>query len=131
MEEVMPHDEGLGIAGMERFEELTERHALRWSAGVGRAVPTVQASHIADTNGVEIVILAMRTDLRLGTATLNSAVEPDQVVIANPFPASLAVPLIHLRQGDLPPSGCGGAMDDEQRDRATGCDGRTGHNIEI
>ena len=41
MEEVMPHDEGLGIAGMERFEELTERHALRWSAGVGRAVQVV------------------------------------------------------------------------------------------
>ena len=78
-----------------------------------------------------IVILAMRADLRLGTAMLNSAVEPDQVVIANPFPASLAMPLIHLRQGDLPPSGCGGAMDDEQRDRATGHDGRTGHNIEI
>ena len=131
MEEVMPHDKGLGIAVMERFEELTERQALRRGTGVGRAVSTVQASHIADANGMEIVILAMRTDLRLGTATLNSAVEPDQVVIANPFPASLAVPLIHLRQGDLPPSGCGGAMDDEQRDRATGCDGRTGHNIEI
>ena len=41
MEEVMPHDKGLGIAGMERFEKHAERHALRWSAGVGRAVPTV------------------------------------------------------------------------------------------
>ena len=92
----MPHDEGTRIAGMERFEELTERQALRRGTGVGRAVPTVQASHIADTNGVEIVILAMRPDLRFGTAALNSAVEPDQVVIANPFPASLAMPLIHL-----------------------------------
>ena len=41
MEEVMPHDEGLGIAGMERFEELTECHALRWGTGVGRAVQVV------------------------------------------------------------------------------------------
>ena len=41
MEEVMPHDEGLGIAGMERFEKHAERHALRWSAGVGRAVQVV------------------------------------------------------------------------------------------
>ena len=131
MEEVMPHDKGMGIAGMERFEELTERQALRRGTGVGRAVPTVQASHIANANRVRIVVLAMRTDLRFGTATLNRTVEPDQVVIANPFPASLAMPLIHLRQGDLPPGGCGGAMDDERRDRATGCDGRTGHNIEI
>ena len=41
MEEVMPHDEGLGIAGMERFEELTERQALRRGTGVGRAVQVV------------------------------------------------------------------------------------------
>ena len=131
MEEVMPHDEGLGIAGMERFEEHAERQALRWSAGVGGSVPTVQASHIADANGMEIVILAMRTDLRLGAATLNSAVEPDQVVVSNPFPASLAVPLIHLRQGDLPPGGCGGTMNDEQRDRATRHDGILSHNNKL
>ena len=104
---------------------------LRWGTCVGRAVLAIQASHITNANRVLVVILAMRTNLRFETATLNSAVELDQVVIANPFPASLAVPLIHLRQGDLPPGGCGSAMDDEQRDRATGCDGRTGHNIEI
>ena len=78
-----------------------------------------------------IVILAMRTDLRFGTATLNSAVEPDQVVIANPFPASLAVLLIHLRQGNLPPDGCSGTMNDEQRDRATRHDGILSHNNKL
>ena len=78
-----------------------------------------------------IVILAMRTDLRFGTAMLNSAVEPDQVVIANPFPASLAVLLIHLRQGDLPPDGCSGTMNDEQRDRATRHDGILSHNNKL
>ena len=41
MEEVMSHDKGLGITGMERFEELTERQALRWGTGVGRAVQVV------------------------------------------------------------------------------------------
>ena len=131
MEEVMSHDKGLGIAGMERFEELTERQALRRGTGVGRAVPTVQASHIADADGMEIVILAMRADLRFGTATLNSAVEPDQVVIANPFPASLAVLLIYLRQGNLPPDGCSGTMNDEQRDRATRHDGILSHNNKL
>ena len=77
------------------------------------------------------MILAMRTDLRFGTATLNSAVEPDQVVIANPFPASLAVLLIHLRQGNLPPDGCSGTMNDEQRDRATRHDGILSHNNKL
>ena len=81
---------------MERFEECTECQALCWGTCVGRAVLAIQASYIANANRVLIVILAMRTDLRFGTATLNSAVEPDQVVIANPFPASLAMPLIHL-----------------------------------
>ena len=73
----------------------------------------------------------MRTDLRFGTATLNSAVEPDQVVIANPFPASLAVLLIYLRQGNLPPDGCSGTMNDEQRDRATRHDGILSHNNKL
>lgn len=77
---------------------------------------------------MEIVILAMRTDLCLGTATLNGAVEQDQVVVANPFPASLAMPLIYLCERDGSPCWCGGAMNDEQRDRATGCDGRSSHN---
>ena len=80
---------------------------------------------------MEIVILAMCADLRLGTAMLNSAVEPDQVVIANPFPASLAVLLIHLRQGNLPPDGCSGTMNDEQRDRATRHDGILSHNNKL
>ena len=41
MEEVMPHDKGLGIAGMERFEERTECKALCWGTGVGRVVLAV------------------------------------------------------------------------------------------
>ena len=48
MEEVMSHDKGLGITGMERFEECTECQALCWGTCVGRAVLAIQASHITN-----------------------------------------------------------------------------------
>ena len=41
------------------------------------------------------------------------AIEVNQVVIANPVPASLAVPAIHLGSADLPAGGRSRAMDNE------------------
>ena len=99
---------------MEAYEQGPQGGALLGRAGVGRLAPGIEASLVADADGVAVVPLAVCADDCLAAAWLDGSVTTDDVVVADGFPASGAVPLVYL--------GCraglrglhGRAMDDEK-----------------
>ncbi len=73
-----------------------ERGFLFGSAGVGRVALFIQATFIADADGVTVVVLAVSTDDALGTTTLYGTITTDHIVVADARPASLAMPEVYL-----------------------------------
>ena len=106
-------DRRMGITLAKRQQQLMERMALGVCPGIGRTPFLVYATHIANADRELVVALAVRTHPLLRATLFYGAIEVNQVVIANPVPASLAVPAIHLGSADLPAGGCSCAMDNE------------------
>ena len=62
------HDLGIGVVDLQGAEQGDEGSALGWRAGVGGAAFLVQASFVADADGVGIVVAGVGTDHLFGTA---------------------------------------------------------------
>lgn len=81
----MAHDFCVRVIGFQGAEQGDESCTLGWRAGVFRTPFLIQASFIADTDGVGVVMPGMHTDFFLVTGLIELAVALDVVVIADTF----------------------------------------------
>lgn len=92
----MPYDKGKGELVLQTSQELDEGDALLVGSGVGWMTILIEASFIADADGVTVVVFAMGTDLIDRTSGLDGAVATYYKVIAYAFPTADAVPEVYL-----------------------------------
>ena len=79
----MAHDGSIGIVFLEGTEEGDEGRTLLGGAGVGGSAFLVQASFIADADGMGIVVSGMHANLFLFAGLIDLSVFLDVVVIAD------------------------------------------------
>lgn len=90
-EVVVTEDGGGGVVGLERFQEGPEDGLLLRGASVGFYAFGVDASFVADADGVLVVVTGMGTDEVLMAGLVDFAVAGDVVVIAGEAEAFLVV----------------------------------------
>lgn len=131
----MTHDESLGIAAVQLDEQPPQRILLRLGACVlGSAAVTCQSAHIAHSDAVAVVPLAVRPCHALLTSALYGAVGGDDVVVAAAVPSKGAVIAVDVPHSELTALAVGGAVNDnkcyfshtdsELGDSSTGCTGQ-------
>ena len=84
----MTEDLGIGVVLFQGTEQMPEGCLLGRGTGVGGATFLVEASLVADAEGVGVVMAGVSTDHLLGTAKVQLSVAGDVVVIAAAFPAT-------------------------------------------
>ena len=77
----MTDDLGIGIVLLQGAEQREEGLLLGWGAGVGGAATFVEASLVADADGVGIIVAGVGADHLLGTAEVQLSVAGDVVVV--------------------------------------------------
>ena len=92
----MAYDEGFGITAFEYGEELTEGCTLCGGSCVGGLTEDVESAFVADADGMGIMVLAMGADLVFTTSGFDGAVATYDIMIADLFPTSGAVPEVYL-----------------------------------
>ncbi len=107
-------DLGIGIVLLQRAEQREEGLLLGRGAGVGSAATFVEASLVADADGVGIVVAGVGADHLLGTAEVQLSVAGDVVVIAAALPAAGLVHLVEHPQRQVLVWAARRAMDDNQ-----------------
>ena len=131
----MTHDESLGIAAVQLGEKPPQRIPLRPGACVlGSAAVACQSAHIAHSDAVAVVSLAVRPCHALLTSALYGAVGGDYVVVAATVPSKGAVIAVDVTHSELAALAVGGAVNDnkcyishtdsELGDSSTGCAGQ-------
>jgi len=93
-EVAMADDFCIGIVLFQRDKQRVESKLLGWGAGVGGAALLVEASLIADADGVGVVVAGMGADHLFGTAKVQLSVAGDVVVVAAALPATGFVHLV-------------------------------------
>ena len=92
-------DLGIGIVLLQGAEQREEGLLLGRGAGVGGAATFVEASLVADADGVGVVVAGVGADHLLGTAEMQLSVAGDVVVVAAALPAAGLVHLVeHLQR---------------------------------
>lgn len=95
----------------ERRDELVKCCRLEWCASVFRLAVLVYATDVAYTDAVLVVTLAVCSSLSNGPTCLDSAVEGDDIMIADVTPAFLQMPLSYRVCMYVTALWCGGAME--------------------
>ena len=106
---------GTGIAAVEVGQQTGQGLPLCGRARV-LGLPDVgflRASHIADPDGVEVVVETMGAYFFFGTARMDAAVEVNEVVVADALPQSFLVPSVYVLYGDVTAFGRGRAMEND------------------
>ena len=113
----MTHDESLGIAAVQLGEQPPQRILLQLGACVlGSAAVTCQSAHIAHSDAVAVVSLAVRPCNALLTSALYGAVGGDDVVVAAAVPSKGAVIAVNVPHSELTALAVGGAVNDNKCD---------------
>lgn len=86
-------DLGIGIVLLQGAEQREEGLFLGRGAGVGGAAFLVEATLVADADGVGVVVAGVSPDHLFGAAEVQLSVAGDVVVVAAAFPA---FGLVHL-----------------------------------
>jgi hypothetical protein len=89
----MPDNLGIGIVLFQRDKQRVEGELLSRGAGVGGTAFLIEATLIADANGVGIIVAGMGADHLLGTTEVQLSIAGDVVVVAAALPAT---GLVHL-----------------------------------
>lgn len=110
----MPQHVAAGILGQERRDQGAERLHLRRRVGVGVSALGVSTADQADPDRAMIEASGVGAGEVLRSALLEPAVEPDHPMIADPGPASLAMPRVDLGDADVLPRPRIGAVNDDQ-----------------
>ena len=87
---VVADDQGAGVTPVQVFEQLSHGLLLCLGARVGGLSADIQATLVADADGVAVVVQAVGPDQKLGPARLHLSVAADDVVVAD---AELEAPL--------------------------------------
>ena len=96
IEVVMTEDDGTGETLLELSEKAEKGLALLWGAGVGGLTVDIEATFVADADGVAIVTPTVGSGLLKRTAGMTGAVATDVVVIADVAESSTEVVGAHL-----------------------------------
>ena len=110
---VVAVDGGDGVLFHEVADELEKGEALGVGAGVGGMAVGIQSADIGDSDGVCIVAGAMGADLLDRAASVDAAVEVDDIVIADVVPAEALVVAADALHGAVGIGTGGGAMEDD------------------
>ena len=97
----MANDLGLGVTLLQIPEQEPEGCLLLGRAGVGIASLVIQATDIADADGMFIVVSDMGTGLALRTTCLDGAILKDHPVIATAGPPLGTVTTVDIGDGPL------------------------------
>ena len=79
---------GIGIVLLQRTEQREEGLFLSRGAGIGGLAMGIEASLVADTDGVGVVVSGVGTDHLLGATEVELSVAGDVVVVATALPAA-------------------------------------------
>ena len=113
----MTHDESLGMAAVQLGKQPPQRILLLHGACVlGSAAVTCQSAHIAHSDAVAVVSLAVRPCHALLTSALYGAVGGDYVVVAATIPSKGAVIAVDVTHSELTALAVGGAVNDNKCD---------------
>ena len=104
---------GIGIVTAEVFEEEPQGGNLLGGAGVGGLAFLIQASLVADSQGVLVVVAHMSSGQFLATALVDGALAVDVPVVANLGKTSRLVPAVDVVDGDVLRESRGGAVYDD------------------
>ena len=100
--------------GSQLFEEVKQGLLLRFGASVFRClVVGGKSADVADADAVGVVSLAVCAYQLYRATFVNSAVEVDDVVVADLGEATLTVPAVDVGDGEGLAFRSGGAMDDD------------------
>lgn len=113
----MTHDESLGMAAVQLGKQPPQRILLLHGACVlGSAAVTCQSAHIAHSDAVAVVTLAVRPCHALLTSMLYGAVGGDDVMVAAAVPSKGAVIAVDVPHSELTALAVGGAVNDNKCD---------------
>ena len=97
----MANDLSLGVTLLQGSEEEPKGSLLLGSTGVGIASLVIQATDIADADGMFVVVPYMGTGLALRTSCLDGAILKDHPVIATAGPPLGTVTTVDIGDGPL------------------------------
>jgi len=109
------HDLGIGVVDFQGAEQGDEGSALGWRAGVGGAAFLVQASFVADADGVGVVVAGVHADLVFVAGLEDLTVFFDEVVVADAFAmeAGVVAGFEHFNGETLVAAGCRAVNDNK------------------
>lgn len=84
----MTKDLGIGIVDLQAAEQCDQSMLLSGGTGIGGIAVGIEASFVADSNAVGIVVAGMGSNHILGAALVHLAILGDVVVVADGFEAA-------------------------------------------
>ena len=96
----MSCDDSIWISGTQLFYEGVQGAALLRGASVARLPAAVKSADITHADAVVVVAFAVCPGLLLCPALLYCAVKTYDIMVAALLPASLAVPAVHVVEGE-------------------------------
>ena len=106
----MTLDNGLRITILEILQQEQQGNFLGWRTGIGIVPLLIDASFIAHTNGMTVIVLHMGTCHLLRTSGEDLPITVDVSVVANAMPALSTMPAVDVRQADTLAQLGGGAV---------------------
>ena len=95
------YDLGIGIVLFQRDEQRVEGELLGRCPGVAGAALLIEATLVADADGVGVVVAGVCADHLFGAAEVELTVAGDVVVVAAALPATGLVHLVELLQRNV------------------------------
>ena len=109
-EVTMALNDSLWVAFPEILEQEQQGNFLGWRTGIGIVPLLIDASFIAHTNGMTVIVLHMGTCHLLRTSGEDLPITVDVSVVANAMPALSTMPAVDVRQADTLAQLGGGAV---------------------
>ena len=115
----MSYYQRLRILLMQFTKQRSQRTLLSLRSGVARGLAVAgKPSYIRHTDRVSVMVLAMRTDLRLRSSSLYGTVSRNHIVIATSTPTERAVVAVNVRHSQCAASAVSAAMHNNQSYRS-------------
>ena len=110
----MAKDAGIGVVDLQGAEQRHEGTLLSRGTGVGGFAIGIEASLIADADGMGVVATGVGTNHIFGTALVQLTVLSDVIVVARGLKAPTLVASLEVLGGKVLGDFGGGAMDNNQ-----------------
>ena len=115
----MSHYQRFRITFMQFTKQPFQRTFLCFRSGVARSLAVSgKSSYIRHTDGMAVMVLAMRSDLRLWSPTLDGTVSRNHIVIPTASPTERTMVAVNVRHSQCAARLIGGAMHNNQGNRS-------------